>query len=229
MFASALAWSGVGLIAFVPLVGLAVLPLQLAALVVRGLVFEYLGMTALGAYVTLYAGHAKTRVHAWHAYRVGGVGASVIRFGSGATTGVAAGSMTCERSGGSAAAMFLVTTKHHWQPAGFICEHMRRRSNFVAGVGISGGGAPSFALNVRMPANGRRRATWPRRVGGRRSAAAASVRIHSLAAAFLRSARAARCPATRNRHAGHRPTGAPTTSPPVRQRQSMRPSFVMRQ
>ena len=39
--ASALAWSGVGLIAFVPLVGLAVFPLQLAALLLRGLVFEY--------------------------------------------------------------------------------------------------------------------------------------------------------------------------------------------
>ena len=51
---SALAWSGVGLIAFVPLVGLAVIPLQLAALLIRGLVFEYLGLTALGAYVTLY-------------------------------------------------------------------------------------------------------------------------------------------------------------------------------
>jgi hypothetical protein len=59
--ASALAWSGVGLIAFVPLVGLAVFPLQLAALVVRGLVFQYLGLTALGAYVTLYAGHASRR------------------------------------------------------------------------------------------------------------------------------------------------------------------------
>lgn len=59
--ASALAWSGVGLIAFVPLVGLAVFPLQLAALVVRGLVFQYLGMTALGAYVTLYAGYAARR------------------------------------------------------------------------------------------------------------------------------------------------------------------------
>ena len=56
-FASALAWSGVGLIAFVPLVGLAVFPLQLAALLVRGLVFEYLGLTALGAYITLYAGY----------------------------------------------------------------------------------------------------------------------------------------------------------------------------
>jgi len=62
--ASALAWSGVGLIAFVPLVGLAVFPLQLAALVVRGLVFEYLGLAAFGAYVTLYAGHAARRTEA---------------------------------------------------------------------------------------------------------------------------------------------------------------------
>jgi hypothetical protein len=51
---SALAWSGVGLIAFVPLVGLAVFPLQILALILRGLVFEYLGLTALGAYLTLY-------------------------------------------------------------------------------------------------------------------------------------------------------------------------------
>ena len=56
-FASALAWSGVGLIAFVPLVGLAVFPLQLAALVLRGLVFEYIGLTALAAYATLYHRH----------------------------------------------------------------------------------------------------------------------------------------------------------------------------
>jgi hypothetical protein len=59
--ASALAWSGVGLIAFVPLVGLAVFPLQLAALVLRGVAFEYLGLTALGAYLTLYQGHASRR------------------------------------------------------------------------------------------------------------------------------------------------------------------------
>jgi hypothetical protein len=63
-FASALAWSGVGLIAFVPLVGLAVFPLQLAALVVRGLVFEYIGLTALGAYVTLYRGYTARRSEA---------------------------------------------------------------------------------------------------------------------------------------------------------------------
>jgi hypothetical protein len=53
-FASALAWSGVGLIAFVPLVGLAVFPLQIAALILRGLVFEYIGLTGLGAYLALY-------------------------------------------------------------------------------------------------------------------------------------------------------------------------------
>jgi hypothetical protein len=52
--ASALAWSGVGLIAFVPLVGLAVFPLQIAALLLRGLVFEYIGLTALAAYASLY-------------------------------------------------------------------------------------------------------------------------------------------------------------------------------
>ena len=51
---SALAWSGVGLIAFVPLVGLAVFPLQVVALIVRGLAFEYIGLTAAVAYLTLY-------------------------------------------------------------------------------------------------------------------------------------------------------------------------------
>ena len=62
--ASALAWSGVGLIAFVPLVGLAVLPLQIVALLLRGLVFEYLGLTALGAYLTLYHGYRSRRAEA---------------------------------------------------------------------------------------------------------------------------------------------------------------------
>jgi hypothetical protein len=55
--ASALAWSGVGLVAFVPLVGLAVFPLQFGALLLRGLAFEYIGLTVLGAYVTLYQRH----------------------------------------------------------------------------------------------------------------------------------------------------------------------------
>jgi hypothetical protein len=57
--ASALAWSGVGLIAFIPLVGLAVFPLQIVALLIRGLAFEYIGLTALGAYVTLYGRRAR--------------------------------------------------------------------------------------------------------------------------------------------------------------------------
>ena len=58
-FASALAWSGVGLVAFVPLVGLAVFPLQILALLLRGLVFEYIGLTALGAYLTVYRRHSE--------------------------------------------------------------------------------------------------------------------------------------------------------------------------
>ena len=52
--ASILATAGLGLIAFVPLVGLAVLPLQLAAWLLRGIVFEYLALAALGAYMSHY-------------------------------------------------------------------------------------------------------------------------------------------------------------------------------
>jgi hypothetical protein len=52
--ASILATAGLGLIAFVPLVGLAVLPLQLAAWLVRGIVFEYVAQAALGAYLSHY-------------------------------------------------------------------------------------------------------------------------------------------------------------------------------
>jgi hypothetical protein len=57
---SALAWSGVGLIAFVPLVGLAVFPLQVLALIVRGLAFEYIGLAAAVAYLTLYRREPRT-------------------------------------------------------------------------------------------------------------------------------------------------------------------------
>lgn len=74
-FASALAWSGVGLIAFVPLVGLAVFPLQIAALLLRGIVFEYIGLSALSAYAALYHRHVARRgqvvgdtvTRLWHA------------------------------------------------------------------------------------------------------------------------------------------------------------------
>ncbi len=46
--------AGLGLIAFVPLAGLAVLPLQLFAWFLRNLVFQYLGLTALAAYLNVY-------------------------------------------------------------------------------------------------------------------------------------------------------------------------------
>jgi hypothetical protein len=52
--ASMLATAGLSLVSFVPLVGLAVFPLQAGAWLVRGLVFQYLGLTALAAYLSLY-------------------------------------------------------------------------------------------------------------------------------------------------------------------------------
>lgn len=61
--ASALAWSGVAFIAFIPVVGLAVVPLQLVALLLRGVLFEYIGLTALGAYVTMYRRHVVGAEH----------------------------------------------------------------------------------------------------------------------------------------------------------------------
>jgi hypothetical protein len=64
---SALAWSGLGLIAFVPLVGLAVIPLQLVALAVRGLAFAYIGLTAAGAYLTLYRREPRALAHSTRA------------------------------------------------------------------------------------------------------------------------------------------------------------------
>jgi hypothetical protein len=52
--ASILATVSLGWIAFVPLVGLAALPLQLIAWLVRGVVFQYIGLTALAAYARVY-------------------------------------------------------------------------------------------------------------------------------------------------------------------------------
>jgi hypothetical protein len=69
--ASALAWSGVGLVAFVPLVGLAVFPLQIAALIVRGLMFEYIGLTALASYAALYQRHVTSAGRVVDPTRVG--------------------------------------------------------------------------------------------------------------------------------------------------------------
>jgi hypothetical protein len=52
--ASVGATTGLGLIAFVPVATLIVLPLQLGAWLLRTLVFQYLGLTALAAYLHLY-------------------------------------------------------------------------------------------------------------------------------------------------------------------------------
>ena len=64
--ASLLAAAALGLIAFVPLVWPAVLALQLMAWVLRGLVFQYIGLSSIGAYVKLYrefaAAHAEGRL-----------------------------------------------------------------------------------------------------------------------------------------------------------------------
>jgi hypothetical protein len=51
---SLIAAAGFGMIAFVPFASAVVLPLQFTAYVLRGLVFEYIGLTALGAYLTHY-------------------------------------------------------------------------------------------------------------------------------------------------------------------------------
>lgn len=54
---SLIAAAGLGLIAFVPFASIIVLPLQLLAWLLRGFVFEYIGLTALGAYLTRYRDH----------------------------------------------------------------------------------------------------------------------------------------------------------------------------
>lgn len=52
--ASIMATAGLGLIAVIPFIGLAMVPLQFAAWLLRGIAFEYLALTALGAYLTQY-------------------------------------------------------------------------------------------------------------------------------------------------------------------------------
>jgi hypothetical protein len=52
--ASLVATAGLGLIAWVPFAGLAVLPLQAAAWLARGLVFQFIDLTALTAYLAQY-------------------------------------------------------------------------------------------------------------------------------------------------------------------------------
>lgn len=52
--ASILATTQLGLIAFVPFVGLAALPLQVLALMVRGVVFQFVGLAGVATYVRLH-------------------------------------------------------------------------------------------------------------------------------------------------------------------------------
>jgi hypothetical protein len=56
--ASILATAALGLVAFVPFFGLAALPLQLLAWLLRGLLFQYIGLTSVGAYLRLYRAFA---------------------------------------------------------------------------------------------------------------------------------------------------------------------------
>jgi hypothetical protein len=52
--ASILATTALGLIAFVPFVGLAALPLQVVAWLVRGVVFQFVGLTGVATYLRLH-------------------------------------------------------------------------------------------------------------------------------------------------------------------------------
>ncbi len=52
--ASVLATAALGLIGFVPFLGLVVIPLQLLAWLLRALVFQFIGMASVGAYLKLY-------------------------------------------------------------------------------------------------------------------------------------------------------------------------------
>ena len=60
--ASILATTALGLIAFVPFVGLAALPLQVFAWLVRGVVFQFVGLTGAATYVRLHFALQSSRV-----------------------------------------------------------------------------------------------------------------------------------------------------------------------
>jgi len=60
--ASIVATAGFGLINLIPILGLAVLPLQIAAWLVRGFTFQYLALAALGAYLTHYRHYAVRQI-----------------------------------------------------------------------------------------------------------------------------------------------------------------------
>jgi hypothetical protein len=57
-----LATAALWLVGFVPFFGLTVLPLQLLAWVLRGLVFQVIALSSVGAYVTLYRTRSSGRL-----------------------------------------------------------------------------------------------------------------------------------------------------------------------
>lgn len=62
--ASLVTTAGLGLISFVPFVGLTVLPLQLVAWLLRGLLFQYLSLVSAGAYLSVYEAQRLTEPQA---------------------------------------------------------------------------------------------------------------------------------------------------------------------
>ena len=52
--ASIMATTALGLIGFVPLVGLAALPLQVLAWLVRGVIFQFVGLTGVATYLRMH-------------------------------------------------------------------------------------------------------------------------------------------------------------------------------
>ena len=100
---------------------------------VRGLVFEYLGLTALGAYLTLVRGaRGEPGREGRRRYgRVACIGAGVIGFGSGAN-GVAAGSMLLMLNETlSPLTMCLATTTSIGKCVRGSIEQARRRRDLV--------------------------------------------------------------------------------------------------
>jgi hypothetical protein len=64
-FASLLATAGLAIVAYVPLVSLIFVPLQAAAWVIRGVLFESLALAALAAYQTQYRRCSEGRGGEW--------------------------------------------------------------------------------------------------------------------------------------------------------------------
>jgi heme/copper-type cytochrome/quinol oxidase subunit 4 len=67
--ASLVAAAALGLVAFVPFLALAALPLQLVAWLMRTLVFQYLGLASIGAYLKIYRQSSLTGRLSWRAER----------------------------------------------------------------------------------------------------------------------------------------------------------------